>query len=263
MTAVLDEGAFAALARDEGPLLVRAARRFTRSQEEAEDVVQEAFLRAWRGRDRYRGDAPPAAWLRRIVHNVAVERARRAPREVVVEEIEERWRDDAYTVDASVVAERAATRAELEDALVHLPAIYRAAVLLHDVEGWTVGEIADAQGVGPDTAKMRLRRGRMALVSSLAEGAERRAALDGVPLSCWEARRHVSDYLDGQVDGALARALEAHLGGCPTCPPLYTSLVGAKASLGHLRDRDDVVPDGVAGRIQERLGQEQPGGRPV
>ncbi len=89
--------------------------------------------------------------------------------------------------------------------------------------------------------------------SRLAEGADRRRALDGVPLSCWEARRHVSDYLDGHVDGSLARALETHLAGCPTCPPLYTSLVGVRASLGGLRDRDDVVPEGVASRIEQRL----------
>lgn len=249
----LDADAFAALARDCGPGLLRLARRILRSEAEAEDALQEAFLRAWRGRERFRGDAPAEAWLRRIVHNVAIERTRRARNEIVVEDVEQAWRDDAYTVDPAVVAERASTREEIEDALLHLPAIYRAAVLLHDQDGWTVAEIADAQEVGADTAKMRLRRGRMALVSRLAQGAERRAALDGVPLSCWEARRHVSDFLEGAVDEETERALVRHLGICPTCPPLYTSLVGVRASVGELRDRDDVVPGALAERIAARL----------
>jgi DNA-directed RNA polymerase specialized sigma24 family protein len=69
--------------------------------------------------------------------------ARRATHEVVVDEVEVRWRDDEYTVDPAAVAERAQTREELEDALTRLPFIYRAAVVLHDVEGWPVRQVAE------------------------------------------------------------------------------------------------------------------------
>lgn len=226
-----------------------------RNRADAEDAVQEAFLRAWRGRAGFRGDGPPDAWLRRVVHNVAVERARRAVREVPVAEVDGLWADDAYTVDAARVAERAATRRDLEDALLHIPAVHRAVVLLHDVEGLSVPEIARLQDTPVETAKARLRRGRMALVTQLARSDERRAAVNGVPLRCWDARRHVSEYIDGGLDAGLRRMLEEHLAACPTCPPLYTSLVGTRAALGGLRDPDSVVAADLAARIGARLAE--------
>lgn len=84
----------------------------------------------------------------------------------------------------------AQTREELEDALARLPFIYRSVVMLHDVEGWTVAEIADLLELGLPAAKQRLRRGRMMLVTALAEGQERRIGLKGVPMRCWDARQH-------------------------------------------------------------------------
>ena len=160
-----------------------------------------------------------------------------APSEDLADEVEARWRDDAYTVDAAEVVARAETRAELEDALIRLPVSYRAAVVLHDAEGLTVAEIADIAEISLPAAKQRLRRGRMILVSALARGSERQQVLAGVPLRCWDARSQVSDYLEG----------------CPTCPPLYPSLVGATDALartrGTWRDPDDVVPAEQAERI--------------
>ena len=165
-----------------------------------------------------------------------------------MEDVEEKWRDDAYTVDSAAVVERAELREELEDALVRLPFIYRSAVVLHDIEGWTSKEIGDAQGVELPAAKQRLRRGRMMLVTALAGGGERRVALRGVPLRCWDARRRVSDYLDQELP--TEALVERHLETCPTCPPLYASLVGITTRLGGLRDPDTVIPPGLADRIQ-------------
>ena len=80
------------------------------------------------------------------------------------------------------------------------------------------------------------------------------------PLRCWRARRHVSAYLDGELDGATRTAVETHLEACPTCPPLYASLVGVRATLGGLRatlgglrDPDTVIEDAMATRIREHL----------
>ena len=107
-------------------------------------------------------------------------------------------------------------------------------------------------------AKQRLRRGRMMLVSALASSDGRREASLAQPMRCWQARRHVSSYLDGELDEATKSMVEDHLAGCPTCPPLYTSLVGIRATMGELRDADAVVEDGIARRIRERLSQERP-----
>jgi RNA polymerase sigma-70 factor (ECF subfamily) len=230
--------------------LYRFALSITRDPDLAGDLVQDTMVRALQRADQYRGDAPVGAWLRRILHNLAIDRARRAVREVVVEEVEDAWMDDTYTVDPAAIAVRTQIREELEDALARLPVIYRSTVVLHDVEGWTVRQIAELQQVSLPAAKQRLRRGRMALVTALAQGHERRKRLEGVPMRCWDARRHISDYLDGALDSETAQVVEAHLGVCPTCPPLYASLVDAHTQLSELRDPDAVIPPDLEERIR-------------
>jgi RNA polymerase sigma-70 factor (ECF subfamily) len=233
--------------------LLRYARTIVADGQVAEDLVQETLLRALERAESFRGEAS---------HNLVVDVSRRDREDAtedVAREVEERWRSDSYTVDAATVVERAETRAELEDALVRLPVIYRTAVVLHDAEGMTVAEIADIQGVALTAAKQRLRRGRMMTVDALAQGRERREALRGVPLRCWDARSKVSDYLDDELMASDRVLVERHLEACPTCPPLYAGLVGARAALGALRDADTVVPQSLAGRIKELLTASEPG----
>jgi RNA polymerase sigma-70 factor (ECF subfamily) len=242
--------------------LLRYARTIVADGQVAEDLVQETLLRALERAESFRGEASLATWLHRILHNLVVDVSRRDREDAtedVAREVEERWRSDSYTVDAATVVERAETRAELEDALVRLPVIYRTAVVLHDAEGMTVAEIADIQGVALTAAKQRLRRGRMMTVDALAQGRERREALRGVPLRCWDARSKVSDYLDDELMASDRVLVERHLEACPTCPPLYAGLVGARAALGALRDADTVVPQSLAGRIKELLTASEPG----
>lgn len=231
--------------------LHRFALHLTHDPTLADDLVQDALLRAWERRDQYRGEASLRTWLHRILHNLAVDRARRSRHEIAVDDVEGLWRDDAYTVDAETVVERARLRDEVQDALVRVPEVLRTTLVLHDVEGWTVAEIAELLGITLAAGKQRLRRGRMALVTALAAGAERREALTGVPLRCWDARRHVSDYLDGELEETVAERVEAHLRTCPTCPPLYAALVGIRAELGKLRDPDTVIPSEIIARLTE------------
>ena len=165
--------------------------------------------------------------------------------------MEKRWQDDDYTVDAAVVVTRTETAEEVRDALVRIPVAYRSVVVLHDAEGWTAREIADVMDLSLPAAKQRLRRGRMMLVSAMAQGHERRIATANVPLRCWDARQHVSAYLDGELAQPTATAVEQHLATCPTCPPLYASLVSVRdAMAGGLQDPDTVIPDALAQRIR-------------
>ena len=220
--------------------------------------MQETLLRALQRADTFRGEASLSTWLHRILHNLAIDQFRQE-RELatgdVEDELERQWHDDSFTVDAAVVVERAETREELQDALVRLPVMYRTAVVLHDAQGMTVAEIADVHGIEVPAAKQRLRRGRMMLVSALANGPERREALHGVPLRCWDARSQISDYLDDELPFASRVLVERHLEACPTCPPLYAGLVGTRNVLGALRDADAVVPVALAERIKELLAQ--------
>lgn len=258
----MDVGELGALLPGELPRLLRLARHLARDPAGAEDLVQDTVTRALERAAGLRDPAALSTWLHRILHNLAVDTARRsrelpsADAERLAEAVETRWRHDSYTVDAAVVVARAETRAELQDALVHLPFDYRAAVLLHDAEGLTAREIAQIQGVSLPAAKQRLRRGRMMLVSELARDAQRREEAGGVPMRCWDARQRISDYLDGELAGAEAARVERHLAGCPTCPPLYAALVGATGALregaAH-RDPDTVVPEALARRVRGLL----------
>ena len=69
-------------------------------------------------------------------------------------------------------------------------------------------------------------------------------------MPCWDARKHISDYLNGDLDPATAAMIEAHLETCPTCPPLYAAIVGVHDHLGRLRDPDSVVNPDLEARIR-------------
>jgi len=243
------------------PGLLRYARTLTPDSEAANDLVQETLTRGLDRADQFEGESSLATWLHRIMHNLAVDAARRRHEVPVgdlfreaddaeLAELESKWQDDAYTVESSAVIERAETREELLDGLARLPFIYRSAVVLHDAEGLTAAELASVQDIGVPAAKQRIRRGRMMLASALAAGSERREALKGVPMRCWDARSKVSDYLDGELPVGERAVLERHLEICPTCPPLYAGLVGTTGALGAWRDSDAVVPPPLLERIR-------------
>ncbi len=249
--------AFAARLAAELPRLVGLAARLVRDADQAEDCAQETIIGAWRRRDQLRDAKALPAWLRRSLVNRIIDRSRSHHEELDIDMVEADWHDDHYSVQPERVLERAEVRDELEDALARLPVIYRLPVVLHDALGWTAGEIASSMEVGLPAAKQRLRRGRMMLVSALARDDERRQASLAQPIRCWQARRHVSAYLDDELDAATKLVVEAHLETCPTCPPLYASLVGVRATMGGLRDPDTVVEDGIAGRILDLLATER------
>lgn len=243
---------YGTLVAAEIPRLYRYALSITGDRSEAEDVVGDTVVRALERRGQFRGEASLGTWLHKILYHLAIDRARHDSREVSVEEVESLWRDGDYSVDAAVVAETAASAERLRDTLVHLPPHYRSVVVLHDAETWSVREVAALAHISIPAAKQRLRRGRMMLVTALGREAELRVANKGVPLTCWEARKEVSDYLDNEVGSKERAVLEAHFARCASCPALYQALVGVTASLGTLRDPDTVIPIDLIKRIQAR-----------
>jgi RNA polymerase sigma-70 factor, ECF subfamily len=238
------------------PRLVRLATKLVRDPDVAQDCAQETLVAAWRHADSLRDPDALWAWLRRTLINRVIDRSRAHHDELDIDDVEADWRDDRFTVQPERILEIAELRDELEDALARLPAIYRLPVVLHDALGWTAVDIAAAMDAGLPATKQRLRRGRMMLVSALAEDDARRLASLAQPMRCWRARRHVSAYLDGELDPATVGAVEEHLAHCPTCPPLYAALVGVRARLEGLRDPDTVVEDRIAARVREHLAQE-------
>jgi RNA polymerase sigma-70 factor (ECF subfamily) len=239
------------------PGLRRYSRTLTRDPQQAEDLVQDTTVRALEKFDSFESRSSLATWLHRIMHNLAVDASRRRGEtpanftDEAAERVEVLWSNDSYTVDAAVVVEKAETRELLQDALLRIPLIYRSAVVLHDSEGLSVASIADIQQVSLAAAKQRLRRGRMMIVSELADGEHHWRA--GVPMRCWDARQLVSDYMDDDLTERERGLLELHLETCPTCPPLYAGLVGVRQAMTSRRDPDEAVPAQLADRIRSLL----------
>jgi RNA polymerase sigma-70 factor (ECF subfamily) len=163
-----DTAAFCELVRRHTPRLLGVARSILGQPASAEDAVQEGVTEAWRHVHQFRGDAAFGTWLHRIVVRSALRRLREERRVEELVEAERRFLDPAYTVDPAEVAARASDTARLRQALGSLPGVYRVAVVLHDVEGMTAGEVAEVTGVPLATAKARIRRARIALLADLA-----------------------------------------------------------------------------------------------
>lgn len=150
--------------------LYRTALRLTGRRQDAEDLVQETFLRAWRSLHTYRPGTNPKAWLFRILHNAHIDRYRASTRAVsTVDEME--GQDPAFVVHdtpESLVLS-GVMDAEVREALMSLPEVFRTCLILADLEGFTYQEIADILGIPRGTVMSRLFRGRRAMRKALAQ----------------------------------------------------------------------------------------------
>ncbi|HEY8217776.1 MAG TPA: RNA polymerase sigma factor [Acidimicrobiia bacterium] len=135
--------------------------RLTGNEEDARDVVQEAYLRAWKGIPRFRGDAAFTTWMYRITANAAytlVERRRRR-RTTRLDDVDDPI-DRRLDAQPDTLAESSAGLGELSAALDELPPPLRTLVILKDVYGLSHEAIADELGISVAAAKVRLHRGR-------------------------------------------------------------------------------------------------------
>lgn len=153
------------------PSVYGTALRLTRSREEAEDLAQEAIVRAYEAFDRFDG-SNFKAWILRIVTNLYINKYRqrqRGPQLASLEEdsVIEPMADLSETPD-SILFE-SLVGAEVEQALAKVPEDFRLTVLLSDVEGMSYQEIAEATDVPIGTVRSRLARGRAMLRKLLME----------------------------------------------------------------------------------------------
>jgi RNA polymerase sigma-70 factor, ECF subfamily len=159
-----DLRAFEALVERHRDVVVRVAARIA-GRDEAEDVSQDAFLRAFHRLGRFRAEASFRAWLLQITHNAAVDHiSRRRPEPV------EDVADDAEQTVARLPAERLESRerlARLERKLRGLSPEARVALVLRDIEGLSYEEIADITQAPLGTVKVRLFRARRDLIEML------------------------------------------------------------------------------------------------
>lgn len=132
----------------------------------AEDLLQEAFVRAWQKLDLFRGDSRFGTWLHRLAVNVALSdrrsRMRIAGKEVAMDE----------HVDRTAVGQkdvRAGRQADLEQSIARLPERARAVLVLYDIEGYQHAEIAEMTGMAVGSSKAQLHRARKLLREELSK----------------------------------------------------------------------------------------------
>lgn len=145
----------------------RLAYRLSGNRHDAEDLTQEVFLRAFASRDQYES-GNFGGWLHRITTNVFLDRARRDARLRIDPLTDRSELIPALTATPDHVVHDAALDPDIEEALAALPAQFRAAVILSDLEGLPHGEIAAALGIKPATVRSRVHRGRKMLRKELA-----------------------------------------------------------------------------------------------
>lgn len=166
-----DEAAFEQLVREQTPILLRVAGRLLHSDDEARDAVQDAFIAAFRGLPRFRGESRLGTWIYRIAVNAALARlrARAGADEVSLDEWLPRFSDDGHAAEAAepwpadAGPERREVRERVRQAIDRLPETHRTVLVLRDIEELSTDEAAEALGITPGAVKVRLHRARQAL----------------------------------------------------------------------------------------------------
>ena len=173
-----EDWAFEAMIRTFGARMLSVARRIVGNDEDARDVVQSAYLSAFRAIGAFEGSAQLSTWLHRIVVNTALMRlrSRRRKPEESIDALLPAFKADGHFVerfgsDESLAAdrllERKETRRIVRDAIEQLPDAYRTVLILRDIEEMPTKDVADALEITTSAVKVRLHRARQALFTLL------------------------------------------------------------------------------------------------
>lgn len=171
--------AFETLVRTTSPRLLAVARRIVGSDEDARDVLQEAYASAFKSIGRFEGNAKLSTWLHRIVVNMALMRLRTRKRkpEESIEPLLPAFKDDGHMMQAAgqwddgadVALERAEVQSYVRAQIDKLPDTYRTVLLLRDIEEMSTNDVATLLDTTENAVKIRLHRARQALRGLLAE----------------------------------------------------------------------------------------------
>jgi len=166
-----DHEAYEELVRRHADRLYAVVLRFVADREEAQEVTQEAFIRAWRGISRFEGRSAFFTWLYRIGINEAKRHGSRRPSTEPLDPQEDpRMLDAPDWSDApQTVLEQRDLRNALDRAIRTLPDGYRATVVLRDIEGLSTREAAEVMELSESAFKSRLHRARLAVRAALDE----------------------------------------------------------------------------------------------
>lgn len=165
-----DAGAFEALVRRHADRLHAVMQRLVNDEHEAQEITQEAFLRAWRGIGGFKGEAQFFTWLYRIGVNEANRRLKRTANAATQRSLEDLTREPSDPAPGPEgQSEQRDLQTALEAAVRELHPDYRTPLILRDIEGLSTDEAAAITGLHPAAFKTRLHRARMNVRDTMAK----------------------------------------------------------------------------------------------
>lgn len=256
-----DTAACGVCVESHSPTLFRLAFRILGDEAEAEDVLQDTFVSAFKAIGNFDGRSGLGTWLYRIAYNHSLMRLRTKRDSISLDE-----RDDADAAPLpelavsddspdELIIEHETTRL-LGEAVNSLPATLREVFVLREIEGMSTAETADKLGISESAAKVRLHRARLALRESLGAYFEERVPADPSPtqsLACGEALRFIgeAESRGERVDESLKQSLREYIAQCEQCRLLLDPK--HRSVLFYCGEQESSVPPAVRKRLYDRI----------
>jgi RNA polymerase sigma-70 factor (ECF subfamily) len=235
------------------PQVYRFALRMCTRPEDAQDVLQETLLAAYKGIREFRGDANLSTWLFQVARSFCTKVRRRRVGEPVQTESLDSPEAGALALPESESphgrTEGREVASVLRAALASLPEHYREVLLLKDVEGLSAEEVAEVVGEKVPAVKSRLHRARLEL-RRLLEPVLGEGSTEAAP--CPELAEELAGYAGGEIDRNSCERMEAHMASCRRCTDVCESLKSTVRMCS--RVDGDEVPAPIKAAIRQALG---------
>ena len=251
-----DGPALEALLKDVEPRIYRFSLRMCGRPEDAQDVLQETLLAAFRSVRAFRGESSVSTWLYAIARSFCIKKRRRSVFAPELVSLDAERREAGRSATPARDPETALADRELADALQAaisaLDPAAREVLVLRDVEGLSADEVAGITGASVSAVKSRLHRARRAvrerLAPALAPAALKPGPAGGKP--CPDVVDLLSRHLEGEIEREDCAAMERHVAGCARCATACASL---RETLRLCRESPLAVPPPVQDQVRRRL----------
>ncbi len=241
-------------------MLHAVVRRIVRNSADVDDVVQDAFVSAYRHWGEFRGESQPCTWLHSIAVRAAIRRQKRDARRRDVGREYARALPfmqprlaladfDARSREANELRDEA--RARVDGVIVELPEPFRSAIVLKEIAGMPVIDVAKVLGVREATVKTRLHRGRLLLRAALLANRPRKSVPPAIydRAMCMDLLRAKMEAMDNGVDFPVQDDVV-----CTRCRQVLKSLDVSADACRSLRGK--TMPAGLRARIERALRDE-------